>query len=306
MPAASRPDTIQGYLHWATSTLSVDFGAAATRNRYEANVQAIQNAIQDSAFLRDLNAFLEQHGAECKRSTGATLLLSPEFTVLRKPFSSALEKSFRANVVMNRSFPNAPKDGWITPDNWYTRFDDLVRGTLVCKFLDGPDFLAQGLDRHAASYGLTARHVARSTERGYYAFHHYTAFRVDINDASFNTQAISAELEIQLTTQLQEVLRQLTHPLYEQARTKAPDRDERWKWDYETPRFKSTYLGHTLHLIEAIILQVRDDVAPKPGESSSNPIPSTVDSATADNLTTTDSLNVNVAKGTPAAKGTKL
>jgi hypothetical protein len=257
------PLTIEQYIDWAKTAITCDFAAVGTRNRYETNVQTAQNTIQESPFLRGLSAFLEEHNADCERRTGADLLMSRELTVLRKPYSSAVEKSFRWNVLRNRSFPNPPRDGWVTPENWYTRFDDLVRATLVCKFLDGPSVLAQSLDQYAIESGFKGRHIPRSTDQGYYAFHHYTAFPVAIVDSAWDTQTIVTELEIQLTTQLQEVLRQLTHPLYEQARTKAPERDDRWKWDHETPRFRTSYLGHTLHMIEAIIVQVRDSVKPQ-------------------------------------------
>jgi hypothetical protein len=259
MPAPPRPNTIADYIEWASATLEVDFSAAATRNQYETNVQSAQNTVQNSGFIRNFRAFITKLEEEYHARTGAQLLLlNGELTVLRKPFDSAVQKSFRHNVLRNRDFPNRPRKGWITPDNWYSKLDDLVRSTLVCKFIDAPKILAEALTNHAISDGCTGRHIHRSTDQGYYAFHHYTAFQVEVVDNEWNSQTTNMEFEIQLTTQLQEVLRELTHPLYETARLTAGPPDDQWKWDYDTPRFQTSYLGHTLHLIEAMIVQVRD------------------------------------------------
>ena len=253
MSTAPAPTTVEEYIQWAKSAIASDFVAPGTRNRYETNVQTIQNAVQESPFFRNLNAYLTEQGSEYQRKTGGELLFSKEFTILRKPFNSAVEKSFRQNVLDNRHFP----------DTWYGHFNDLVRGTLICKFFDGPDFLAKALEAYAAANGLKSQYSSRSNERGYYAFHHYTEFPFEIVDNLWASQTVQAQLEIQLTTQLQEVLRELTHPLYEQIRTKPLKRDESWKWEHETPRFKTSFLGHTLHMIEAVILQVRDSVHPQ-------------------------------------------
>src|SRR5579864_6380909 len=151
MATPSRPNTVEEYVTWASATLGVDFTAAATRNRYETNVQNAQNAVQDSRFMRELPEFVTKQEQEYQGETGAGLLMSSELTVLRKPFDSAVLKSYRQNVLRNNRFPEPPGDGWVNPDNWYSRFDDLVRGTLVCKFLDGPIVLAPALDAYANS-----------------------------------------------------------------------------------------------------------------------------------------------------------
>jgi hypothetical protein len=264
MAPPSGPETVDEYVAWAAKTLGIDFAAPASRNQYETNVQNAQNAVQNSLFMREFPAFLAKQEEEHQKRTGAGLLMLSELTVHRKPFSSAVTKSFRINVLRNNGFPNPPNDGWITPDNWYGRFPDLVRSTLVCRFLDGPKGLALALDEYAKSMGLTGRHIPRNTDDGYYAFHQHTGFPVDIVDANWQTQATTVEFEIQLTTQLQEVLRDLTHPLYERARVATGQRDDHWKWEHDTLRFRTSYLGHTLHMIEAVIVQVRDSTTATP------------------------------------------
>jgi hypothetical protein len=264
MVTSSHPESVDDYVSWASTTLGIDFAAPATRNRYETNLQNAQTALEDSRFMMEFQAFLAQQEEEYKRKMGAGLLMSSELIPVRKPFRSAVTKSYRANVLSNRNFPNPPKRGWTNPDNWYERFDDLIRSVLVCKFLDGPKVLALALDEFVDVVGLTCRHVPRSTDDGYYAFHHYTGIPVHIVDAAWQTHETTVQFEIQLTTQLQEVLRQLTHPLYEQARVAKDRKDDSWKWEYDAPRFRTSYLGHTLHMIEAVIVQVRDSLRNSP------------------------------------------
>ena len=258
MPKAARPANLQEYKVWAQSALGVDFNATNTKNHYETNVRTLQNTLQDSNFIKGFPAFLSKCEADYQRSAGCGLIMKPELKVVTKPFDSSITKSYRINVLRNRRFPNPPDEGWVDANNWYSRFDDLVRSSLVCKFLDGPKFLAVALDDYATSLGLSGTHVPRSTDDGYYAYHHYTAFPADIVGPNWDTHAVTSRLEVQLTTQLQEVLRELTHPLYEKARVSMDRKDDRWKWDFGTPRFRTSYLGHTLHMIEAVIVQVRD------------------------------------------------
>jgi hypothetical protein len=63
-----------------------------------------------------------------------------------------------------------------------------------------------------------------------------------------------------VTTQLQEVLRGLTHTFYEEQRATESRKTSKWKWEVRTNRFRVSYLSHTLHLLEAIILEARDEM----------------------------------------------
>jgi hypothetical protein len=80
------------------------------------------------------------------------------------------------------------------------------------------------------------------------------------------TQAL-VEFEIQLTTQMQEVLRDLSHSFYEEKRLSQDD-DRQWKWDHKSALFRSSFMGHTLHLLEGVIVELREmkNKKPKAGE----------------------------------------
>jgi hypothetical protein len=152
---------------------------------------------------------------------------------------------------------------------------------LVCKFLDGPEFVTTRLMRYADGLGLSPRSYSQERDEGYYALHFYATFKVDLLNKELQAQESHVELEIQTTTQLQEILKGLTYTYYKESRTQ-PARDRsKWKWEYETNRFKAGYLGHTLHLMEAIIVELRnansqilDQVGPAPDEGHASNEPS--------------------------------
>jgi len=66
----------------------------------------------------------------------------PLFTSFRpdifvKPWASFLQKTYRKNVIQNPHFPSPPQDGWCLPPRWLTRIHDIVRTSIVVKYLDG-------------------------------------------------------------------------------------------------------------------------------------------------------------------------
>ena len=65
-------------------------------------------------------------------------------------------------------------------------------------------------------------------------------------------------VEIQITTQLQEVIRRLLHKYYERQRSGRSTSDLKWQWDYKSDEFAANYLGHILHYVEGMIMDVRD------------------------------------------------
>ena len=66
-------------------------------------------------------------------------------------------------------------------------------------------------------------------------------------------------LEIQITTQLQEVIRKLLHSFYEERRSEKPQKNKRqWQWDYRSEEFGANYLGHILHYLEGMIVEIRE------------------------------------------------
>jgi len=256
----SRPTTLETYKEWARNTLSADFDDEKSKNLYEVNLRAAFNTISGHEFFKQFESRLGEWNFEYENLWHSQLLMdlsAPELLI--KPYESAIDKSFRANVLWNTRFPDPPLDGWVTPDNLFRYFNDGVRGTIVCKFIDGPSFATERLSQLAAQLHLENRWYSQEKDEGYYAYHFYAKFDVNFYDGHWKGQKSKIEMEIQVTTQLQEVLRGLTHHFYEQKRVQ-PDADtSKWKWEYKSNRFRASYLSHTLHLLEAVIVQSRDE-----------------------------------------------
>jgi ppGpp synthetase/RelA/SpoT-type nucleotidyltranferase len=257
----------QEYLDWSRDN-GMAFGDA-TERLYKANSSTALLAVQAHPFFRQLESDLRAWDEMERLRTGAPLLMTLEAPqLLQKPFSSVRNKCFRKNCVSNPNFPGAPSDGWVTPVDMYSRLNDLVRGTLVCKYVDGPKLLANYLHERAGVMGLVSRFDAESREQGYYAYHFYVSVPVGVLQADLTEIEMPLQIEIQISTQLQEVMRKVTHDFYEDSRDTGLDEDGSWKWEIESNRFRAGYVSHTLHLLESIIVQLRNDSFKKKQEKA--------------------------------------
>jgi hypothetical protein len=95
-------------------------------------------------------------------------------------------------------------------------------------------------------------------EEGYYALHLYTKKLFEIRTPEWSAESVAFWIEIQITTQLQEVIRKLLHKYYEQRRKRLEKPVEKWQWNYSSDEFCINYLGHILHYIEGMIMEIRE------------------------------------------------
>ena len=63
--------------------------------------------------------------------------------LVSKPFESLLSKALRRDVLENQLFPQEPTGGWLMPDKWNSRVNDIVRTYFVTKYLDGAGFMVK-------------------------------------------------------------------------------------------------------------------------------------------------------------------
>jgi hypothetical protein len=263
-PLNPLPSTDEEYVIWARDTLEVDFSQHRVELSFDQNATFAQTTAQRHDFFRGLPNFLRKSSETYFTQTGADLFMRgvPEVNPITKSYTTTVNKSFRHNIIWNDNFPDPPDRGWATPSNWFSIFNDIVRGTIVCKFIDGPLFLAERLKAYAHNHNLDSRYTSQQKDDGYYAYHFYVKIPVELllNEAD---TTVNVEIEIQLTTQFQEVLYKITHRYYEHLRNQRTPDPDKWKWEVKSNRFRAGYLSHTLHLLEAIILELRDsnDVA---------------------------------------------
>jgi len=209
----------------------------------------IRNGPFSRSVLSNISAWANEY------SSRFSLLRDPPPTELAfapKPFLSVVNKLYRYNVLLSPASPVKFAD-------CLAELDDLVRLTIVCRYGDGPEFLVSKLHSLALGMGLNPQTKKRADDFGYYAIHF--TFHTPIDVLSFETRevlSISLKVEMQLTTQLQASLRDLTHELYE-VRRLAPKPDNDWKWDFANPLFQPSYTGHTLHLLEGLLLAMKQN-----------------------------------------------
>ncbi len=229
------------------------------RNRYDSVASKIRETFESSSFWRELVARLRDYGEEYLLATAYPLFTAPQPpTVLTKRFAAFLQKTFRRNVLENDGWPAAPPNGWVLPDNWYARVGDIVRTSLVVKYLDGVDFMTDRIMSLCREHALECEVSLEAREEGYYAAHVAVAQRVEVPRPDWDTEKLDATVEIQVTTQLQDVIRILLHRYYEARRERRAQPDVKWQWDYKSDEFLANYLGHILHYAEGMIMEVRD------------------------------------------------
>lgn len=259
----SKPKNIEEYKKWLKDELSVTV-SSKTENHYNSVANKIKTDFSASKAWTDLLAQLHDFNTEYLAKTNYQLLINdfkPE--LVTKSFTSFFEKSFRKNVVFNKKFPEPPHGGWITPDNWFENTNDILRTYFVVKYLDGVEFLMGKIQKSFNDNSLKCQNHFEARDEGYYAVHIYTHSEFEIPKVDWDTETKNISIELQITTQLQEVIGKLTHQLYEDRRVRLDKSDKKWQWNYESEEFTTNYLGHILHYVEGMIMEVRNKQSKK-------------------------------------------
>lgn len=247
------------YARW----LREEHGAAITNRtetRYVAVAAEMAGQIRASGFWQSFTNRLRDNNDEYELTTGYPLLLPVSLApaLHEKPYSSFLLKTYRKNVSENTSWPDAPNGGWLLPSNWYGRINDIVRALFVVKYLDGVQFLAEKIAAVCSDQGHGCIRHLEAREEGYYAAHVYVDCEVEIPLETWDTEVVKTSLEIQITTQLKENIRQMLHTYYEERRVGHATERSDWQWDYKSDAFLANYLGHVLRVVEGMVMEVRE------------------------------------------------
>lgn len=252
-PNEQRP-TFQEYPKWHKDNLGEDLADDSLRRWYELNVRAAQTTLSQHNVAGLISKLL------IKRIADSTLSRNHPNNVqfVEKPFNSVVDKLFRLNCNWNRNFPKPPKPDWLKCSDVFIRLDDLVRSTIICRYIDGPQEICDEIVAAATDAGLTANSLPRATNEGYYAHHINLKFPFELLGRDNVAKQVDIAAEIQVTTQMQDVLKDLTHLYYSKRRLETPIRETAsHRWDFQSEGFRATYLGHTLHLIEGVIAELR-------------------------------------------------
>lgn len=256
-PLPERPRNIEEYKRW----LEVNHGLRLTEahaNHYSSVARKVSTDLPKTPFWEALLGSLRQWGSEYSARTSFPLWgAPPEIKLDLKSFDSFISKTFRKNILVNEEWPNPPASGWLLPPVWFTQVRDVVRSYVVAKYLDGVSFLVDHVSDLAREFDVGFDSQFEAKDEGYYAAHIYIQDRFEIPTMEWATERRALWVELQVTTQLQEVIRKLTHRHYAATREAVNVPDMKWQWDYRSDRFTANYLGHILHYVEGMIMEVR-------------------------------------------------
>lgn len=253
-----KPETISDYRKWLKDKLRVDI-KEQDRTRYDYVASKMRQDFEKSEFWTQLTNNLVMYDQEYQVvEKGYHLFLSYEPKLDLKSYDSFLLKTYRKNVLENKSWPKEPEDGWIVPNNWFSRINDIIRTLLTVKYFDGVDYVINKIGSLCKEREMEFQVFYEAREEGYYAAHSYTKQCFEIPATTWDTEKINASIEIQVSTQVQDVIRTLLHKYYETKRKMVKKPIERWQWDYKCDEFCVNYLGHILHYVDGMILEVRD------------------------------------------------
>ena len=255
-----KPEFPDGYEKWFREKLGKKSGLPFDRleRHYETVSKEALESFKSWEVWRKIIDGLHDFDDKYKIEHGYPLITEYKPEIIRKPYKSFFEKTYRRNVLNNHSYPAPPKEGWLVPPDWYTEVNDIIRTTLVVKYLDGVEFIIKEIENIAVDSGIYMEHTLESKEEGYYAGHVILMKSVEVTKTDFDTEKRDIFFEIQITTQVKEVIKRLLHKFYEKRRIDKGEEKTNWRWDYKSDEFVANYLGHVLHYVEGMILEVRD------------------------------------------------
>lgn len=230
-------------------------------NYYNQVTNNLKENFCNSQFWIGVNRLIKEWDNQYFSEYGVNLFTSDVApSVVVKPLNSLLNKAYRKNVLNNDRYPNEPKDGWITPENWFDKIHDIIRTSFVVKYLDGVKFVESKLKELAHNNGIEDAFLCdyEARDDGYYAAHAGISLSIDLLTKSWKMEKHTIAVEMQITTELQEMIKALLHKYYEKNRTTVFPKDYKWQWDYRNEQFVPNYMGHIAHYLEGMIVEIRD------------------------------------------------
>lgn len=261
-----KPENPRKYITWWNQNFEPKIDLSVTSLYKDISQIAMWDFEHSDAFTALIRQ-LHNYNAEYRRSFGYDLLMKePEDIKLEpKELDNFISKVWRKNVVQNANWRTdnwdkercKPTGGWVTPDNWYDKIHDIVRTRIVVKYFDGVKFLLDRMCNHFTDCGCLCDPDWKAREEGYYAAH-LNIIRSYSIPVGIEIQEKKVSIEIQITTQIKDVITDLTHKYYERKRETLKLPDIKWQWDYNCSEFAPNYLGHMLHYIEGAVMQIRE------------------------------------------------
>ncbi len=99
------------------------------------------------------------------------------------------------------------------------------------------------MEKIANQYDFDFNSSFEARSEGYYAAHSVVTLPFSIPDMNnFTPINKKINIEIQVTTHIQETIKRLLHKRYEENRNTSVINDYKWQWNHKSPEFASNYL----------------------------------------------------------------
>lgn len=255
---AKKPDYGNQYREWLRREHQVNVDMTL-KTHFDSVTGLIRRKFQVSAFWMQLRDRIRSINSSYMVDKGLPLFRVLDLPdLLQKEFESFLLKTYRKNVANNDRWPAPPGQEWLLPPKWLSRIDDTVRTLFVVTYLDGVQYFQKELCRLGHSCGLRTSYNLEARPEGYYAAHVYIYDTYEVPDLYFGSNTMTIGVELQVTTQVQELVRSLLHKIYEVRRVQYTPPRDKWQWDFTSDEFSVNYLAHMLHYLEGTIVRIRD------------------------------------------------
>lgn len=261
-----KPKNPMDYIRWWNANFDAQIDLKA-RRRYDDVSTLVQYTFEHSDKFTEFIHQLHNYEAEYRFASGYDLLMKqPEdIKLIKKEWMPFVSKVWRRNVVQNKNWDEdnwneadcKPDGGWIGPQDWFEEIHDIVRTRIVVKYFDAVRLLVDKMYDYFESNGCTCEPDWQAREEGYYAGHLNVVQDYEI-PVALKTEKKRVSIEIQVTTQIKDIVNTLTHKYYERRRETLVAADTKWQWDYKSDEFSPNYIGHILHYVEGVIMQIRN------------------------------------------------
>jgi len=248
---------LEDYKDWLITARGVR-PALVEEQFYESNAKSALDQFSSDAFWISLIGCLKDINSQYLIEKKDFLISDFSPNLVHKPYGSFLEKTYRKNILSNPNWPDPPPEGWILPSNWFSKIGDIIRSTIIVRYLDGVTFLSKKVSDIAASVGTPCLQEYEGRIDGYYALHLSYQKDIVLIDGDWNSLISEMRLEIQITTEIKQLVKALLHIFYEKSRLSHDQGESSWIWDYKSDQFSANNLGHMVHYIEGMLVQIRD------------------------------------------------
>lgn len=252
-----KPGNEDEFKKWFSSKFGFD--EPGYRRYYEQSVNNLKESFCKTVFWKGLDSQIKEWNTAFfmeKRVPLVSKVQAPPVVV--KSLNSLLNKAYRKNILRNNNFPDEPDGGWITHLNWFDTIHDIIRTTVEVKYLDGVKYIEEKMSYLAKEVNCPFKCSYEARDEGYYAAHSSIEVVLPLLKQDWSQDEQKIEVEIQITTEFQEMIKGLLHKYYEENRNKYDLGDYKWQWDYHSEQFIPNYLGHIAHYLEGMIVEIRD------------------------------------------------